>query len=396
MNDSVDVLIIGGGLIGAALMVALADSGYRCLLVDAHPFADTPKEHFDARTLALSPAGVTILTMLNAWHKLAADAQAITSIHVSEQACFGTTRLNARNEGPLGYVIELTRVQNALKQLLNPAHILAPAQLLALDGNIATIQQGEKKQQIKTQLLVAADGINSTVRRLLDLPIKSKPYNQVALTANIGLRRSHRGCAYERFTPTGPLAMLPMTEQRAALVWCLPPAEAQRLSTIEDKVFLAHLQQTFGYKLGRFTKVGRRTTFPLSHATMPKPVQWPAVFVGSAVNNLHPVAGQGFNLGLRDVATLAQCIMQQGINPNMLQIYQTMRHDDQRAITQLTHGLVKLFTSQFPGVRLGRNLGLMLMDNSSWLKAALGHYARGYGGVVPDLVCNIPLTKEQL
>lgn len=396
IDDDVDILIIGGGLIGAALMLALANKGYRILLVEAQAFSTCLEADFDARTLALSPASVCILKTLGIWTLLDKKATPIKTIHVSEQGRFATARLEEQSDDPLGYVLELQTIYQALHQRLPPEALLAPARLIALDKTqgLATIQCANEQRQIKAGLIVAADGGQSTVRRLLALPVQFKDYEQQALIANIGLNRSHHNIAYERFTSTGPLAMLPMTDQRAALVWCLPPALARDYLVMDESLFLKRLQQTFGYKLGRFIKVGQRSTFPLRQMLMPEQVDWPVVFIGNAAHTLHPVAGQGFNLGLRDVAALAQCIIQQGIHPDMLIAYQAMRQSDQRTIARLTHGLVRIFGSQLPGMAWGRGLGMMVMDNTPYLKSLLSLYAGGYAGILPDLVCGIRLDKE--
>lgn len=396
-DQQVDILIIGGGLIGAALMLALVNKGLNCLLIEAQPLRTGLQDDFDARTLALSPASINILTMLGVWNGLGSKATAIKTIHVSEQFRFGTARLKATVNEVLGYVIELPIIQQAFNQRLNPDCFLAPAQLVELDREqgVATIQHGDKIQRIQAQLIVGADGGQSALRRLSGLSVTNNDYDHQALVTNIGLSRDHRHCAYERFTQQGPLAMLPLTQQRAALVWCLPPEQAQQLATVEEKQFLKQLQQSFGYKLGRFVKAGRREIFPLKKAVMPETVRWPLVFIGNAAQTLHPVAGQGFNLGLRDVAALAQCIIQLGLNPAMLTSYQAMRKADQTAIIGLTDGLIRLFNSRLPGLGLGRSLGLMMMDNIPLLKSILGHYARGYGGIVPDLACKIALDEER-
>ena len=183
-----------------------------------------------------------------------------------------------------------------------------------------------------------------------------------------------------------------MTEKRASLVWALRSAEATQLMTISEHEFLKQLQQAFGYRLGRLQKVGKRFIYPLSQVIMPRPAVWPLVFVGNAAHTLHPVAGQGFNLGLRDVATLAQCIVQYGLNADMLEQYQTMRRYDQASIIQFTDKLVDIFTTRLPGLGLLRGLSLVAVDTLPGLQTALKHHAGGFAGIAPDLVCGIDLA----
>ena len=395
VETQVDILIVGGGLAGATLMLALANRGYSTLLVEAKPFSNRVKPDFDARTLALSPASMHILNMLSIWPRLQAQATPIQTIHVSERQSFGTARLNATEGEPLGYVVEMQHINKAVYPLLEGQHILAPAAVCALDpeARIATIRTSTGEVRVQATLIVAADGLNSSVRGLCGLPIQEKNYGQEAIVANIGLARSHACQAYERFTPTGPLALLPMSGLRASMVWALPPAEAKRIATLPEAEFLKALQLAFGYRLGRFIKVGARVIYPLKQVIMPTQVMGGIVFVGNAAHTLHPVAGQGFNLGLRDVATLAQCIVEKGLGADMLQDYQDARRHDQAAIARFTDGLIEIYTSKIPGLGLMRSAGLIAMDHLPPLKNLLARYARGYAGHTPDLVCGIPLRS---
>lgn len=397
IDKQVDILIIGGGLTGATLMLALADKGYSTLLVDVNTLSDKVKADFDARTLALSPASVRILQMLRIWSILQKDVTPIETIHVSDQHHFGAARLYGQSINPLGYVVEMQYINRALYQLLDEKAVLAPAQLTGFDKNkgLAFITTKSGEISVRARLIVAADGADSAVRHFSGLPAKIKDYGQQAIVANIGLARSHHNKAYERFTSSGPLALLPMTENRAALVWALQPEAAKRLMAMDERAFLAALQRAFGYRLGRFLRVGQRVVFPLRQVVMSKQTSWPLVFVGNAAHTLHPVAGQGFNLGLRDVATLAQCIVQHGLNEDMLHGYESMRQHDQTAIIGLTDSLIKLFTSRLPGMALARNLGLIAVDNFPLLKRSLTYYTRGFAGVPPDLVCGIALNPEE-
>ncbi len=398
-NQQVDILIIGGGLTGATLMLALQGLGFTTLLVESKSFDDKVNPDFDARSLALSPASKSILNMLGIWDILKTHATPIEFIHVSDQHRFGASRLYGDAQNPLGYVVEMQYINLALHQLLDKNNVLAPATLHSLDlkNKTASVMTASGEIEITAQLIVAADGSDSAVRQLCELPSQAKNYNQKALVANVGLAKDHGYKAYERFTVNGPLALLPMQDKRMSLVWALPPAEADRLIDINDSDFIRELQQAFGYRLGRFAKVGTRYSYPLKQVLMPQQVNWPVVFVGNAAHTLHPVAGQGFNLGLRDVATLAQCIAKLGLTSDMLDDYVKLRRHDQQVITRMTDGLIHLFTSRLPGVALVRNMGLIAFDNSPALKNLLARYARGFGGVTPDLVCDIALsTRESL
>lgn len=396
-SKSVDILIVGGGLIGATLMLTLANKGYRLLLVDAHPLDQRTTSPFDSRSLALSPASTRILQMLDIWPTFQQETTPIQSIHVSEQFRFGATRLFAKENEPLGHVVEIQKVYQALSQQLATNHVLAPAQVIKIDTKQqeAVVETEKGQLTIRAKLIVAADGTHSLLRRFTQLGTETTHYNQQAITANIGLTRSHQNRAFERFTSTGSLAFLPLSENRAALVWVVTPEKASHLLQLKEDLFLAELQKDFGYKLGKLTKVGKRTSFPLQQVVMPKQVAWPFVFIGNAANTLHPIAGQGFNLGLRDVACLAQCILHYGLDEQMLVQYELMRKHDQKSIATLTNNLVQIFVSSFPGIGLIRNLGLLAIDLFPVLSNLLTHYAGGFGGELPDLVCKIPLPHEK-
>lgn len=397
-DREVDILIVGGGLIGAALMLALADSSYRCLLVEAQDFSRQLSGDFDARTLALSPATIKILSALQVWPLLKEHATAISKIDVSEQYRFARTRLIQTEDEPLGMVVEMQYVNQALHQLLNPANVLAPARFIEWDkdSNRAIIEQQNSRITVSCRLVVAADGVNSSVRKVTDLPVKIIQYQQTAFISNVGLRRDHHNHAFERFTQFGPLALLPMRGSRMALIWAVAEKKAQEFMEMSEQQFLYFLQLHFGYKLGRFCKLGKRALYPLQQALMPKQAVWPFVFVGNAAHTLHPVAGQGFNLGLRDVAALAQCILQQGLQEDMLQEYAKMRQYDQWIISQFTHNLIKLFSNHWPGVAKARQIGMLAMDNFEFLKKTFSFHARGFAGTIPDLVCGIPLRAEDV
>lgn len=397
-DKQIDILIIGGGLTGATLMLALQGLGFSTLLVEAKPFSDRIKPDFDARSLALSPASRRILDMLGVWSILKEYASAIEMIHVSDQHRFGVSRLQGDEQNSLGYVVEMQHINLALHQLLAQDQLMAPATLTSVDiaNKTAKVTTANGELSIAAQLIIAADGADSVVRKFCELPAKIKSYNQQAIVANIGLLKPHQNRAFERFTSHGPLALLPMQDNRMSLVWAMSPKKAEQLMLMNDADFLQQLQQAFGYRLGRLAKVGERFSYPLKQVLMPQQTCWPVVFVGNAAHTLHPVAGQGFNLGLRDAATLAQCISKQGLTEAMLQEYLQLRRHDQQVITRFTDGLIQVFTSRLPGMGLVRNIGLVAIDNIPALKNILARYARGFGGFTPDLVCEIALSMQEI
>lgn len=398
INQSVDVLIVGGGLTGATLLLAMQGLGYSTLLLESKPLAVTNQTNFDARSLALSPATQRVLNTLGVWPEVAVNATPIEMIHVSEKSGFAKSRLHAQEDGPLGYVIEMPHISKALHDHLPKEQVLAPATLTRLDIDqktaYITTPDGDE-YAIKAQLIVAADGVESSIRRWCGLGVSRKEFHQNAIVANVACTLPHDHRAFERFLPEGPMALLPLQAQRMALVWANTPKTTQRLMALNDASFLKELQQQFGYKLGRFTKIGTRTTFPLRQILMPKQIHWPVVFIGNAAHTLHPVAGQGFNLGLRDVACLAQAIKQWGLGPDMLEHYRRMRTTDQKNIMQLTNGLLELFGSSLPGMTFARGIGLMAFDMFPALKKILTRHASGYSGIIPDLVCDIALSSEE-
>lgn len=401
IDFEVDVLIVGGGLTGALLHIALQPSKINSLLIDRKDLnfnANINPENFDARSLALSSASIRILKNLNIWGNLANNAAEIEQIHVSQQASFGNTLIEKKPNEQLGFVIEMQVLQDSISKLIDKQSTLSNANFIDFDAEnkIATIQTKDKQLKVKTKLVVAADGTESLLRKFCKLTCKTKYFEEQALVANIGLARSHHNIAYERFTKTGPLALLPMTGKRCSLVWSLPKDKAKEQLELTEHEFLKDLQQAFGYRLGKFVKVGTRAIFPLKQVIMPKTHANSIVFIGNAAHTLHPVAGQGFNLGLRDVACLAECILKHGLNDNMLEIYQDMRTHDQKYIKLFTENLINIFKNKLPGASNLRGLGLLALDNSQLGQKLLESYARGFGGKTPDLVCGIEIYPEDV
>lgn len=390
----IDILIVGGGLIGSLLLNALKSTNYRCLLVDKKSLPLTTGISFDTRSIALSTASIRILKSLGLWQQIEKHAAVIDKIHISEQEIFGSTILENKNKEAYGYVVEMPILNEAFYRAIDTRQVLSQAELKSFDKekNIAKVVINGQEKNIKAKLIVAADGADSKIRNFCNLICKTKEYTNVALVTNIGLARHHNNIAYERFTRFGPIALLPMTNSRASLVWSLPSSAAQEQVEIPDKLFLQNLQQSFGYRMGRFIKVGKRFIYPLQQRIMPRTYTDSIVFIGNAAHTLHPVAGQGFNLGLRDVATLAQCVAHKGLGNDMLENYQKLRQYDQQSIKTFTDGLVNLFTKNIPGLSIARGLGLFALDNSNKFQDFLIKHTCGFGGNIPDLACQIPIA----
>ena len=391
-----DVLIIGGGLTGASLLLALQDSNLQCQMVDKHSLDTTKEPYLDARSLALAPASVRILQQLGVGQALIDEACAIKTIHISQQGSFGNSRLQAQSDA-LGHVIEMNALNKILLSAIDTKNIAAPAQLEHLDATkqYAKINQNNKSIKIHYRILVAADGAQSMVRHALGIKAKTVDYQQSAIVCNVALNRAHQDCAYERFTAEGPLAMLPLKGERVAMVWAMTPQQAKARLALSDAHFLAQVQRMFGYRLGRLRSLGQRQCFALQMVMAEKCIQQNAVCIGSAAQHLHPVAGQGFNLALRDAASLAQCLIHDGASMSALRQYAKLRHADRRAVCTFTNALVRLFSVQLPGASMMRALGLVAFDNAPFLQDTLARYARGFGGMPPDLACGLPLLGAQ-
>jgi 2-octaprenyl-6-methoxyphenol hydroxylase len=385
--DSVDILIVGGGLTGSALLLALQNLGLKILLIDNKSPINSDAEFLDTRTLTLSEASIKILSNLKIWPKLLTAANPIEKIHVSQQGCFGITRFTSPTQAPLGFVANILYLTKILHQALPKDCVLFNSTLQSFDHTtqIATIKTSQQSMQIHTKLLVAADGTNSKLREIMNLAVKTKDYQQAALVTNILLNKDHQNCAYERFTNNGPIAALPMTNKRIGLVWCMATQHAEQLLTLDDAEFLKLAQQNFSYRLGKFADVGPRMLYPLKQYIMKEVIKWPCVFIGNAAQTLHPVAGQGFNLGLRDAVSLAECISNHGINDTMLAEYAKIRKHDKNIISNTTDKLIAIFANKFPGAASLRGFGLLTIDNCAPLQKLIARYAKGFGGHTPKL-----------
>src|SRR6185437_4996834 len=301
---------------------------------------------------------------------------AIRTIHVSDAGRFGFARLRAEEQDieAFGYVVANRVIGAVLWEKLQASESITlrvPAtpediEISEAGATFSVMGSGGVREQIKAHLVVAADGAHSSVRAAADIGAGVEDYDQVAIVANVATDRPHDGTAYERFTPSGPLAVLPLFDGSYGVIWTVRPDAAAEVLSLDDSSYLRALQDRFGWRVGKFVRVGRRASYPLKLTRAATTVATRTVLIGNAAQALHPVAGQGFNLGLRDAAMLAEMIADAGGAdigaPERLQSFAQWRATDRSGVVRFTDGLVKLFASQQPGVGILRNLGLLMFD----------------------------------
>ena len=396
-------------MVGASLAVALAPLGLKVALVEAIPHDSASQPSFDERTTALSNGSRRILDTLDVWAGVDSSATPIRKIHVSDQGRFGFARIDAAEQGlaAMGYVVPNRALGQALWARL-PAgagvHIHCPAEVSRIqvgEGAVTLeLAQGGAAVGIDTRLVVAADGVQSAVRRAFGVEAQSRDYEQTAVITTVLPQRFHDHVAYERFTASGPLALLPLEGGRCALVLTLNRNMAESVMRWSDAEFLAELQRRFGFRLGRFLKVGRRAAYPLSLTRAARTSAGRCAIIGNAAQGLHPVAGMGFNLGLRDAASLAELIAEHrhesGFDagaPGLLAEYDAWRASDRGGVIAFTDGLVRLFANPLRVVQRLRNVGLLAFDLFPPAKAALSRLSTGAGAGarVPKLARGVSL-----
>lgn len=413
-----DILIIGGGMAGASLALALKDLPLSIGIVEAVPYESQQQPAFDARAIALAEGSHRIFQAMGIWQAMVArGVTAIEHIHVSDRGSFGSARLEAVEEGvaALGYVVEGRVIGGALTEVLaqlSNVELLCPAQLTKLtveaDGVEAALVVDGAPRSVRARLLVAADGVHSTVRQRVDARSWSMGYGQTAVIATVTTDRPHGNVAYERFTDTGPLALLPCDpphdwEQetrghRWSLVWTARDHQVEEMLGLGDDEFLHRLQQRFGYRAGRFLRTSERYAYPLVFDFVRQAAQSRIAFIGNAAHAIHPVGGQGFNLGLRDVAALAEVIADavaagEDIGTMAaLRPYVAWRRPDYLRVAAFTDGLVRLFSNRLPPLRLARNFGLLGMDILPPAKHLFARQAMGLTGKLPRLACGLPVA----
>ena len=406
-TDHYDLVIVGGGMVGASLAIALGGSSLRIALLEAVPFRAAGQPSYDDRAIALAYGTHRIFAAMDLWEVLRGETTPIRSIHISDRGHFGFTRLDCREEGveALGYVA-VSRAMGAvladrLQQLSN-VEVICPATVtqVVIGGRQAevVIEAGAASRRLTAKLVVAADGANSQVREWLGIETVHWDYGQTAVITNITPQRTHNNRAFERFTDSGPLALLPMSDNRCSVVWTVRSERAEEVTAMDEAVFLDVLQRRFGWRLGTFQRVGARRAYPLMLVRAKEHVRPRLALIGNAAHTLHPVAGQGFNLGLRDVAVLAEVLSDAVAagrdigDLQVLQSYASWRRRDHFKMIAFTDGLARVFANPLTPLRMLRNAGLLAVDVLPPLKHVLTRHTMGLAGKLPRLARGLPLV----
>lgn len=390
-----DLIIVGGGLVGAGFAAALAQSSLRIALIDA----SVPSNN-DPRLFALNEGSCQFLKNMGVWDKLRDYATSISQVHVSRRGRFGAVRLHHQDVGlpALGNVIPAKYIEAALSERLATLPnitLYRPARLqqLTQDAHGATLhistEDGEKI--LHTSLVIGADGTDSTVRKLLNIPADLNDYQQSALVTRTTLQRSHQHIAYERFVEDGAIAMLPLGENECATIWTADNQVITELTALSDHDFLQRLQTTFGYRLGRLQSIAQRHMFPLRLMKATKMTEGCVCLIGNAAHTLHPIAAQGFNLALYEVAMLVEgvlCILEQNRLPHALDMQMLCEKVMQQHSFSIntSHRLATVFNTESAWMSAAVQWGMVGLDIATPLKNKLLQKMMGRTGHVPPLL----------
>lgn len=397
-----DITIVGGGLNGAGLALALASGGFTVTLIDALPADTQGLAEFDGRSYALALASTRLLRAIGLWDRLAPDAQPMLEIKVTDgragegPAPFWMHFDHAEiEEGPMGFMVEDRHLRRAFLDAIAASDLithLAPATVTAqsiANGWAEVVADG---QTVRSRLLVGCDGRRSGVAERAGIKRHVKDYGQTALVAAIGHEKPHEGIAHQFFMPAGPLAILPLTGDRSGIVWAESTARAAELSALDDDGFLDALRPAFGDFLGDIHLAGTRFSYPLNLTQTDSLVAERVALVGDAAHGVHPIAGQGLNQGLRDVAALAEVLtdaLRRGEDigaPDVLERYAQWRRFDATVLAKATDAFNALFSNDNQAVRLVRDIGLGVVNATPALRRGFMREAAGLTGDLPRLL----------
>jgi len=401
MQYDYDVVIIGAGMVGASLACAIAHSGLRIAIIESVVLSNKQESSYDDRGITLSPSSRRILEQIGVWQLLQSKTSPITKIHISEQGRFGFTHLDASETSntELGHVAVARSLGQSLHKRMSGfdnVKLICPAELKHFQrtdvGMRLEISYSDNTETLTTGLLVGADGSRSLVRRLAGINTKERDFKQTAIVSNVTSQKPNNATAFERFTPHGPFALLPIDKNRSVSVLTVDQDNAERYLTMADKQYIKAIETEFGRRLGRVEHIGQRRSYPIVFIEAIEQYQQQLILLGNAAHTLHPNAAQGFNLGLRDVAGLAECIfagIEKGLGLDdicILENYIKLRHADQQCVMRFSNGLASSFYNQLPLLAPTRNFVMLLLDSIPDLKAAFAEKSMGIAGLQPRLV----------
>jgi len=401
MPHDYDVVIVGAGMVGASLACALAPSGLRIAIIESITLSNEQQPSYDDRGITLSPSSKRILEQINVWQQVQAYTTPIKKIHISEQGRFGFTHLDAAETGctELGNVVVARSLGHALHKQMSTfenVKLICPAELKHFQrtdsGMNLEIAYPDNTETINAGLLVGADGSRSLVRRLAGINSKEKDFKQTAIVANVTTQKPNNAIAYERFTAHGPVALLPIDKNRSVLVFTVNKENAEYYLAMPDEQYIKEIENEFGRRLGKIEQVGRRRSYSIVFIEAIEQYQEQLVLLGNAAHSIHPNAAQGFNLGLRDVAGLAECIfagIKKGLAINdiaILENYMKLRQADQQRVMQFTNRLANSFYNELPLLSSARNMAMLLLDTIPDLKMSFVERTMGLAGLQPRLV----------
>jgi 2-octaprenyl-6-methoxyphenol hydroxylase len=394
MTPDFDLIIVGGGLVGGSLALALRGTPLKIAVIEAQTDAERAQAATGDRALALSRNTVQALRGLGVFEAVENQAAPIRRIHISDRGHFGKARLEAKDRGvdALGHVVVARGLEQSIAEAMAEEKAITafqPARILSLKAGpesiLVSLRSGSQDRVISARLVVAADGGNSTVRSLLSIPQAVKDYQQTAVVTEVTTSKDHQGTAFERFTRSGPLALLPLGPKRCSVVWTLNAEDAEDVLREGESEFVAQLQDAFGHWLGILTLARKPQGFPLKLIRAEQMTDDRVILIGNAMHTIHPVAGQGFNLGLRDAAVLAERIaarhrLGEDIgDAGFLAQYAAARKSDLATVIRFTDSLIRIFSNELPPLVALRNLALLTFDRLPFAKRLLARRAMGYG-----------------
>ena len=400
-NELKDIAIVGGGMVGMAAAISLSQLNLKIILIENILVKDGSHPSYDDRTLVVNRGSIRFWKNIGVWNSLSDIVTPIKKVHVSNKGFFGTVQFDSKtfNINALAYIVEAKRLGLTLKSKIESDKnitVVCPAKVSSFVSGDEMISikymTNGKAYTINSKLMLAADGIQSNIRQQLNLETIIKSYHRTAIVCNITPEHKHNNCAFERLTKSGPTALLPFVENRCGFVWTVAKDMAEDILNLSDEEFLKSAQDQFGYRLGKFIKVGKRSSYPLYLVSVPKQVKSRVILLGNAAHGMSPISAQGLNLAVRDVANLVAVINQAILDNNdigsddVLNRYQDSVRKDQTQTMQYTDDLMGWFSVDLPVVNVVRSLAMVVFNLSKSAKYELFTRASGYRGKTPKLL----------